>query len=210
MSTMKPLFFRVGVVRALVEHAQSASLHSPTFAQSYEGEYLKPGVDLMQADGTRRFPKADDIDLGRVPAGLHLVGDSGVYLMSNGEPRQLVAPGSKESLCAYAVGIDPEAFDFDGWWERKREVFGGDDGVEFLPLDNLEALLKGASDDDYITIMMNPESFRLHSETLPRGAVVAALAEFYPDLHAQLKPQRFRVLERSDREAGASPDPGLH
>lgn len=88
-----------------------------------------------------------------------LVHDDGVYLMSNGEPRDVVqaeitvvplddpellhdtlasALGEKpatrktgRSFCAHAKGCDPGK-DKD-WWDRSRELVGGDDFAETLP-----------------------------------------------------------------------------
>lgn len=66
--------------------------------------------------------------------GLWLVGDHGVYLMSNGDPGLKAEPGnpeSKRNVVAYARECNPE-LDPEGWWDAKRAGFGGDDGVEFL------------------------------------------------------------------------------
>jgi hypothetical protein len=77
-----------------------------------------------------RFPQLDEVDLAKVPAGLHLVKDSGVYLMSNGTPR-LLAPGKKDSSqVVYAQGHSPA----DEW-------IGGDDFCDFLSLDTFEDII---------------------------------------------------------------------
>lgn len=70
--------------------------------------------------------------------GLLLVGDQGVYLMSNGLPR-LIQPNSfpEGAVVAYANECNPEKMDFDAWWTAKNATFGGDDGVEFLPLSSI-------------------------------------------------------------------------
>lgn len=80
------------------------------------------------------FPDAE------VGPGLILVGDQGVYLMSNGTPG-LYADGIpprdgeiKHSIVAYARGINPEVDDFNTWWDNKRYTFGGDDGAEYIPI----------------------------------------------------------------------------
>lgn len=58
-----------------------------------------------------------------------LVGDQGIYLMSNGYP----SPGDngEVNLVAYAREADPQASPED-WYDVKRASFGGDDGAEFL------------------------------------------------------------------------------
>jgi len=71
-------------------------------------------------------------------AALWLVGDQGVYLMSNGS-------GDTKGPIAYAKGCDPDKDDFDDWWELKRASFGGDDGVELLPLEGFEAAIAGGT-----------------------------------------------------------------
>jgi len=70
-----------------------------------------------------------------------LAGDQGVYLMSNGEPRDTRATAPDRTFVAYARGINP---DMDaGWWEAKRASFGGDDGAEtLLIIDQLQILLE--------------------------------------------------------------------
>lgn len=95
------LAFDYDDVMALIEHARGCS----AWSAGYEGEASGPG--------------------------LLLVGDNGVYLMSNGQPGLMRRDGKGHKV-VYAVGLDPEK-DADEWWERKRATFGGDDGVEHLP-----------------------------------------------------------------------------
>ena len=77
--------------------------------------------------------------------GLLLVGDHGVYLMSNGSPGlphpTKSTPERFRHFTVYALGMDPE-HDPD-WWETRSHTYGGDDGCDFLPLDSvLEDLIK--------------------------------------------------------------------
>jgi hypothetical protein len=66
--------------------------------------------------------------------GLFLVKDSGVYLMSAAtEP--LRKEGGEGSVVAYAEGHDPAQGEC---WEYDREVCGGDDFGEFIPIAALE------------------------------------------------------------------------
>lgn len=77
----------------------------------------------------------------RKVAGLMLVGDQGVYLMSTGIPH-LPRPGKPEvSLVVYADGINPDVDEFDDWWEKKRATFGGDDGADVIPLASFQRAL---------------------------------------------------------------------
>lgn len=71
---------------------------------------------------------------------LLLVGDRGVYLMSNGTPRDIVEGIS--SFCAYADGIDPRVN--KDWYDAKRDLYGGDDGGDVLPISMFESVLDAA------------------------------------------------------------------
>jgi len=68
-------------------------------------------------------------DTGR---GLWLVGDHGVYLMSN-------AAIDKPTV-VYANECDPTKPPFEAWWEAKLATFGADDGVEFIGIEEIDAL----------------------------------------------------------------------
>lgn len=57
--------------------------------------------------------------------GLWLVGDQGVYLLSNGK----LAEGHK-ALVVYCEECHPVGN--PDWWDYKRRWFGGDDGIEFI------------------------------------------------------------------------------
>jgi hypothetical protein len=65
--------------------------------------------------------------------GVWLVGDQGVYLMPNTE-------GATRTI-AYAKECDPKKV--DDWWDVKRASFGGDDGVEFISIEEIERLSAG-------------------------------------------------------------------
>lgn len=65
-----------------------------------------------------------------------LVKDEGLYLMVE---TLRIADGSR-ALCAYAEGCDPEAD--DDWYDNARDAFGGDDGVEQFPPQEIAALIR--------------------------------------------------------------------
>ncbi|EGG78853.1 hypothetical protein SXCC_00574 [Gluconacetobacter sp. SXCC-1] len=67
------LHFDRALVARLLAHAQAASEHSPTYDQLVDPVFLKAGV-------SSRHPTGTDVDRTRIPAGLMLVGDHGVYL----------------------------------------------------------------------------------------------------------------------------------
>lgn len=71
--------------------------------------------------------------------GLWLVGDQGVYLMPNTTDGIHHAKLGKDDrrLVVYARECNPDRMEFDDWWDNKRQSFGGDDGVEFLNLQEI-------------------------------------------------------------------------
>lgn len=81
---------------------------------------------------------------------LLFVHDQGVYLMSNGIPRDRPAEG-ETSHVVYAAGCDPNVGEFDDWYGRSRELVGGDDFVEVLSL--------GATPEDRRTFLDNCAAF---------------------------------------------------
>ena len=89
--------------------------------------------------------------------GLWLVGDQGVYLMPN--------TTCKEFTVVYAHECDPTKLDFETWWANKRASFGGDDGVEFIDLKDIDRLLvpfqTAKKQPRHLRIEITPESFSL-------------------------------------------------
>lgn len=105
---MSKLIFKAADLLRVVDH----SLAAPK-----QGEQL---VDYND-DG----PVTEPVE---APAVL-LVHDQGVYLMSNGQPRDIVEGIS--SYCAFAECCNPKT---DGeWWNNARDLVGGDDFGETLP-----------------------------------------------------------------------------
>lgn len=85
--------------------------------------------------------------------GLWLVGDHGVYLMPN------TTAGKR--IVVYARECDPTKLEFDAWWAAKRATFGGDDGIEFIPIEEIECLASESPKPDimprHLAIAMTPE-----------------------------------------------------
>ena len=113
-----PLRFPLAIVRRLVDHARNAPESLPYYG------------------GTRAEPA------------LWLVGDHGVYLMSNGKPPlgrdgQLITGDGKgvRRLNAHAVGCDPEVDAFESWWPIHNAIAGGDDFVQMLSIEDFERAL---------------------------------------------------------------------
>lgn len=66
--------------------------------------------------------------------GLWLVGDNGVYIMSNGK-----LAGGARPLVVYSEECHPTGN--PDWYDYKRRHFGGDDGIEFIDAERLIPLL---------------------------------------------------------------------
>lgn len=79
--------------------------------------------------------------------GLWLVGDMGVYIMSNGRLAE-----EQKALVVYSEQCHPKG-DFD-WWDYKRRHFGGDDGIEFVEAERLVPLFDRVIRATHITIFL--------------------------------------------------------
>lgn len=133
------LHFSIPDVRKLLDHSKNAPSHVPNMEQRYSGEFLKAGIPKPK-DFDFNI-KDEDLDYSKIPAGLWIVGDQGVYLMSNGNPH-FHNPNNpenpKSSFVVYAKECDPHKLPFDEWYENKRAAFGGDDGSEFISAETIE------------------------------------------------------------------------
>ena len=151
------LHFDAALVRRLLDHSKAAPARSPTMDQLFEGRFRKDGQDVdIDTLPIGAWPTAADVDPSKLPAGLWLVGDQGIYLMSNGSPGLLVDPSKTANVVAFAAEADP-AKQPDTWWGAKRAAFGGDDGVTFLDLAFVEALLR-AGRDGVVCIELTPDA----------------------------------------------------
>ena len=86
--------------------------------------------------------------------GLWLVGDEGVYAMSNGKLAE-----SQRPLVVYAEECDPKTN--PDYWHYKRQHFGADDGIDFLDAKMLVTLITAAPDATDITITMTDDSIAI-------------------------------------------------
>ena len=100
--------FTVTEVRAVIMRGRIDAFNNGGFRNPYYG--TRPGE-------------------GEKP-GIWLVGDEGVYILSNGK----LAEGSR-ALVIYAEQCHPKG-DID-WWDYKRRHFGADDGIEFIDAERL-------------------------------------------------------------------------
>ncbi|MER8759466.1 DUF3085 domain-containing protein [Mesorhizobium sp. M0976] len=100
--------FPILAVRKVVERGKTDAANKGGFRNPYYG--LKPGQ-------------------GEIP-GLWLVGDQGVYLLSNGK----LADGERP-LVLYSEECHP--IGNPDWFHYKQRHFGGDDGIEFIDAEQL-------------------------------------------------------------------------
>lgn len=114
-------------------------------------------------DHTRAAPEHSEFYGETVGPALMLVGDRGVYLMSNGIPHlQAEDKTDNHSVVAYAEGCNPETDEFDVWYENKRDLFGGDDGADPLTgewLDKMATMIEAGKSE--IQIKITPATLEL-------------------------------------------------
>lgn len=146
---MALLKFKMVEVKKLVDELNSATEFSPIFADLYNPELFPNGEPLDKqgrtekealAAGERFFtPSSEQMLKDKVKPSLTLVGDQGVYLMTNAS---LPGTPSSRGTVVYAQGCNPELD--DDFYENKRDLFGCDDGADTVPVEWFElALDKG-------------------------------------------------------------------
>ena len=86
--------------------------------------------------------------------GLWLVGDQGVYLLSNGK----LAEGQR-ALVVYSDECHPVGN--PDWWHYKRRHFGGDDGIEFLDAEKLLPLFDRNTRCTHLRVQLTETDFSL-------------------------------------------------
>lgn len=125
-----------------------------TFPIAAVRQVIARGIADAKANGGFRDPHFGLSAADNRKPGLWLVGDHGVYLCSNGE----LAKGAKP-LVAYAEECDPRRN--DDWFEVKRRTFGGDDGVDFVDAEGLEALVAASPGCTHLRIAFLQDSMQL-------------------------------------------------
>ena len=96
---------------------------------------MEPGrLEVLQAEiteyGLPLSIKLEEVNTDLVGPGLWLIGDIGIYIMSNIPADELRAGGLNH--VAYAQESDPSKVSRDEWVRVKHQAFGMDDGIEFL------------------------------------------------------------------------------
>lgn len=103
-----------------------------------------------------------------ISPGLILVGDRGVYLMTNIQDganfKDLVFDSNSDGFrkdCVYAAECNPNTMAFDSWWSSKQAGFGPDDGCEFLAMPNVRSWMEANRESDVLTMDVTPKSIVL-------------------------------------------------
>jgi hypothetical protein len=130
--------FPVVKVREIIARGLSDAAANGGFRNPYYG--LKPGE-------------------GEKP-GLWLVGDNGVYIVSNGK----LCAGQFALVC-HAGECDPATN--PDYWHYKRQHFGGDDGIEFLDAVEVMRLLAAAPDATHLCVELTDTNISLTPARLP-------------------------------------------
>lgn len=124
--------FSVVEVRAIITRGRTDAAANGGFRNPHYG--LLPGKDERPA--------------------LWIVGDEGVYVLSNGK----LAEGQK-ALVVYAEECDPKT-DPD-CWHYKRRYFEGDDGIVFIAGASLEAMLSTTPEPTHLRAQFTSETIAL-------------------------------------------------
>lgn len=125
-----------------------------TFSVTDIGAVLARGRADADANGGYRVPYHGISPDSDACTGLWLVGDEGVYAMSNGK-----LAGSQRALVVYAEECNPQTS--PDYWHYKRQYFGGDDGVEFLDAAEIERLITATPDATHLRIIMDDSSMSI-------------------------------------------------
>lgn len=161
---MRLTFPRAKVIE-LLEHAEAATDRMPTLEQIVTPENWRDDLDhdrrvFLEAEAAAKgfafSARSTDVDPAKIVPGLILVGDQGVYLMSNGKPGLPMVP--RGANVAYANEVNPLTMEFDDWWNAKRASFGGDDGTHAIPAEVIRAHLPGEGD---LVMKVTPDSITL-------------------------------------------------
>ena len=101
----------------------------------FNKQNIDDSILWQQGNGhDREHPYANFMDKNedkRIAPSLILVGDSGVYFMNHSK-KSNKKKDDKGNVVVYCEECNPSIH--EDAWERKREIFGGDDGVSPIPI----------------------------------------------------------------------------
>ena len=159
---MTNLTFSADEIRPLIEHARRCNKHRMTYGQL---------VDACGGnfDRAARLTDEERAELPDIGPGLFLVKDEGIYLMSNGEPADMIkvpAPnGNGETdrcRVAYAKNFDPTARDRGDVWDDAYAV-SADDFSEAIGDEMWRKLLTDEVDEVVIKLTDSSISFTAYA-----------------------------------------------
>jgi hypothetical protein len=102
----------------------------------------------------------NDFDFSKLPTGLFLIANEGVYLTCQASNKEVRDANIKPA--AYALEANPESMDADEVRDAKRHSFGEVDGAEFLPAAEVRSWIDSHPDDlETLTIDVSPEAISL-------------------------------------------------
>lgn len=166
------LTFDADHVRALIEASKASTARRATFAQLagsselWRDDLPKERRALLDKElaeeGFALSARETDVDPAKVQPALWLVGDHGVYLMSNAPIDEVKA--IREDHVAYAAECDPTKLEFEDWWAVKRTTFGADDGGEAIEISAFEKPLAAGGP---IKMLLSPEEMSFLVPTPP-------------------------------------------
>lgn len=149
------LKFDLALVRRLLEHSKAATERNPNHDQLYRADYRRDATDVdLDAIDATNYPTVADVDPTKIPPGLWLAGDCGIYLMSNGRPALLDGEHGTRDLVSHAE----ETSDTVSPAMRDAIVsrsFGRDTGCIVLDLRFCEALV-ACGRDGRVCIRLTP------------------------------------------------------
>ncbi|WP_159952659.1 DUF3085 domain-containing protein [Rhizobium sp. 18065] len=117
-------------------------------------EVIARGLTDAQANGGFRNPHYGLQPGKDETPGIWLVGDHGIYLMSNGK-----LPEGARPMVLYADECDPRSN--DDWFTVKRSTYGGDDGIDFLDAEQIEAMMAASPDATHLCIAFTPDTMQI-------------------------------------------------
>ncbi|MBU2724902.1 DUF3085 domain-containing protein [Acidithiobacillus ferridurans] len=153
------LTFNVAEVRTLIEHAKRAPDRAASMADLFNPHYHKGGKVVIK----NGWPDEGNLVRSQIPAGLWLVKDHGVYLMSNGMPALKVESDKPNNRVAYAAEAAPVQGNFDNWYDNAKRIMGGDDCVITLPLTMLEPVIAAKGDNAKIVLKVTAKNISVVS-----------------------------------------------
>lgn len=125
---------------------------------------IRKGIEELKT-GKETRPNYDWDKGEQVPAdrGFLFVGDQGVYLMPNTTDGKYNSQKEKDStnFVIYANECNPDILPFDEWYDNKRAYWGGDDGSEYIGLQEIEAIMPKEKSIKHLVIDMKKDSFSI-------------------------------------------------